>query len=74
MADGGPPASHLLSQITQPAAPPVKPGPMPQLNWSTFNPEFPGKSDKDVEAHLIRTNDWRDTHEFPEGAKVQDFV
>ena len=37
---------------------------MPQLNWSHFKPKYSGKPDKDVEAHLLRTNDWMDTHEF----------
>ena len=44
---------------------------MPQLNWSHFKSEFAGKPDKDVEAHLLRTNDWMDTYAFPEGVKVQ---
>ena len=35
--------------------------PMPQLNWSHLMPEFAGKPDEDVEAHLLRTNDWMDT-------------
>ena len=45
---------------------------MPQLNWSHFKPEFSGKPE-DAEAHLLRTNDWMDTHAFPEGVKVQWF-
>ena len=58
---------------TQPAVPPVQPGSMQQLNWSHFKPEFVGKLDEDAEAHLLRTNDWMDTHAFPEGVKVQRF-
>ena len=46
---------------------------MPQLNSSHFKPEFVGKPDKNVEAHLLRTNDWMDTHAFHEGIKVQRF-
>ena len=46
---------------------------MPQLNWSHFKPEFTAKPDEDVEAHLLRTNDWMDTHAFPECVKVQRF-
>ena len=46
---------------------------MPQLNWSHFKPEFSGKPDEDVEAHFLMTNDWMDTHAFPEGVKVQWF-
>ena len=61
----------------QPAVPPtqpvIPPGPMLQLNWSHFKPEFTGKLDEDVEACLLRTNDWMDTHTFLEGTKVQRF-
>ena len=46
---------------------------MPQLNWSHFKPEFAGKLDEDVEAHLLRTNDWMDTNAFPDGVRVQQF-
>ena len=55
------------------AVPPAQPCTVPQLNWSHFKPEFVGKPDKDAEAHLLRTNDWMDTHVFPEGVKVQRF-
>ena len=44
-----------------------------QLNWSQFKPEFSGKSEENAEAHLTRTNDWMDTHQFQEGVKVQRF-
>ena len=57
----------------QPVVPPVPPGPIPQLNWSKFKPEFTGKPDEDAEAHLLRTNDWMDTHAFPEGVKIHRF-
>ena len=46
---------------------------IPQLNWSHFKPEFSGKPEEDVEAHLIRTNNSVDTHQFQEGVKVQRF-
>ena len=46
---------------------------MPQLKWSHFKPEFTGKPDNDAEAHLLRTNDWMDTHAYAEGVKVQQF-
>ena len=36
-----------------------------QLNWPYFKPEFAGKTDEDAEAHLLRTNDWMDMHNFP---------
>ena len=63
-----PPAEPIV-----PPAQPVQPGTMPQLNWSHFKPEFAGKPDEDVEAHLLRTNDWMDSHAFEEGIKVQRF-
>ena len=46
---------------------------MPQLNWSHIKPKYSGKTDEDVEAHLLRTNDWMDTHGFPDQVKVQRF-
>ena len=55
---------------------PVQP-PIPmannQLNWSHFRPEFSGKPKEDVEAHLLRTEDWMTTHDFPEDEKVRRF-
>ena len=44
-----------------------------QLNWSYFKPEFAGKAEEDVEAHLLRTKDWMDTHNFPDDQKVRIF-
>ena len=58
-------------QLIVPSAQLIQPAPMPQLNWSHFRSEFTGKTDKGTEAHLLRTNDWMDTHTFPEGVKVQ---
>ena len=46
---------------------------MPQLNWSYFKAEFSGKPEEDVEAHLLRTNKWMETHNFPEVTKVKRF-
>ena len=63
-----PPAQPII-----PPTQPIQPAPMPQLNWLHFKSEFLGKSDKDAEAHLLRTNDWMDIHTFPEGVKVQQF-
>ena len=45
----------------------------PQLNWSYFKPEFSGKPEEEVVAHLLRTNDWMETHDFPDDAKVRRF-
>ena len=46
---------------------------VPPFNWSLFKPEYSGKSDKDAEAHLLRMNDWMDTHGFQDHVKVQRF-
>ena len=61
------------AQSVVPLTQPFQPAPMPQLNWSHFKPEFAGKPDEDMEAHLLRINDWMDTHAFPEGVKVEQF-
>ena len=42
-----------------------------QLNWSYFKPEFSGKPEKDAEEHLLRTNDWMETHNFSDDQKVR---
>ena len=46
---------------------------MPLLNWSHFKPKFSSKPDEDAKAHLLRTNDWKDTHRFQDNVKVQRF-
>ena len=43
------------------------------MHWSHFKPEYSGKPEEDVEAHLLRTNDWMNTHDFPDRVKVQRF-
>ena len=58
--------------VPNPVLPPAPPVKIPQLNWSYFKLEFSGKPE-DVEAHLWRTNDWTETHNFAEVAKVQRF-
>ena len=64
------------NQPNQPNKPPdlpeYPPAPMAnpqQLNWSYFKPEFAGKPEEDVEAHLLRINDWMETHDFPDDTK-----
>ena len=44
-----------------------------QLNWFHFKPKYAGKLEEDAEAHLLRTNDWMDTHDFQDHVKVQRF-
>ena len=43
------------------------------LNWPHFKPKFAGRLEEDVEAHLLCTNDWMITHNFPNDVKVQRF-
>ena len=45
----------------------------PQLNWSHFKPEYAGKPEEDAEMHLLRTNNWMDTHDFQDQEKVRRF-
>ena len=69
-APPAPPAPHT------PQAPQVLQQPvphMPLLNWSHLKPEFSGKPYEDAEAHLLRTNDWMDTHRFQDNNKIQRF-
>ena len=61
------------AQVPNPMVPQAPPAQVPQLNWSYFKLEFSGKPEEDVEAHLLRNNDWMETHNFPEGVKVQRF-
>ena len=44
-----------------------------QLNWSYFKPEFSGKEEEDAMAHLLKTNDWMERHNFPDDTKVRRF-
>ena len=76
MADPGPPAWPVPPAVPAPQAPQVLQQPaqvqhMPQLNWSHFKAEFSGKPEEDAEAHLLRMNNWIDTHQCQEGVKVQ---
>ena len=78
MTEGGLPGPTPHREEQQP--PPIpqqQPQPDQQvqmhMNWSHFKPEFSGKPEEDVEAHLLRTNDWMATHDFPDGVKVQRF-
>ena len=69
MAEGGGPACREGQQ------PPAQQVVQQQLdmNWSHFKPEFSGKPDEDVEAHLLRANEWMTTCNFSEAVKVQRF-
>ena len=56
MAEGGPPGPVPPQPALQQVQPPVQPVPPPQpgyMNWSHFKPEFSGKTEEDVEAHLL---------------------
>ena len=70
---------NILAGEAEPPQEPNNPNPLPeqppmpmannQLNWSHFKPDFSGTPEEDVEAHLLRTNDWMNTHDFPAGSK-----
>ena len=55
----------------QPQNPPFQ---VPQFNWSYFKPEFSGKPEEDAVAHLLRTNDWMETDNFPQEERYKDFA
>ena len=76
--------NQVPNQVPNPAQPPLNPflsnitavpvaQPRLQLNLPHFKPKYAGKPDEDVEAHLLRMNNWMDTHEFPDQVKVQRF-
>ena len=70
-----------LPNQQNPPNPPNQPNPMDlpntpqpqQMNWSYFKLEFSGKTEEDATAHLLKTNDWMDTYNFPEDTKVRRF-
>ena len=68
-----PPVQLPVPPVQPIPAQPIQPAHVRQLNWSHFKPEFAGMPDEDVEAHLLRTNDWMDIQAFQKGVKVQCF-
>ena len=56
-----------------PENPPIPMANQHHLNWSHFKPGFSGKPAEDMEVHLLRTNDWMTTHDFPNDQKVRRF-
>ena len=74
MAEGRQPGpARREGQQPLPQQPQIGPPQQIHMNWSHFKPEFSGKPEEDVEAHLLQTNDWMTTHDFPEAVKVQRF-
>ena len=75
MAEGGLPGPAHREQQLAPIPQQPQPGQQVQMhmNWSNFKLEYSGKPEEDVEVHLLRTNDWMTTHDFPDGVKVQRF-
>ena len=74
MAEGGQQGpAHREGQQPPPQQPQIGPQHQMHMNWSHFKPEFSDKPDEDVEVHLLQTNDWMTTHDFPEAVKVQRF-
>ena len=65
------PNQPALIQIAQ-AAPQIMH--QPTLNWSLFKSDFFwGRPQDDVEAYLLHTNDWMETHNFQQEEKMQRF-
>ena len=60
------PQVQQQQQQQQPIPPPLLLQPTQQvnlhMNWFHFKPEYSGKPEEDVEAHVLRTNDWMNTH------------
>ena len=56
-----------------PENPPIPMANQHHLNWSHFKPDFSEKPEEGTEVHLLRTNDWMTTHDFPDGQKVGRF-
>ena len=87
MAEAGPQVPDIPALPPPPAKPPLQDPhqaaqlapqssqqgqQMVYLNWSHFKPEFSEKPE-DAEAHLLRTNDWMNAHNFLEGIKFNRF-
>ena len=60
------PPVHPIIPPTQP----IQPAPMPQLIGPILA-QIHRLTDRDAEVHLLRTNEWMDTHAFPEGVDIQ---
>ena len=73
MAEGGQPGPAHREEQPPPQKIPISQQQLMHMNWSHFKPEFSGKPEEDVEVHLLQTNDWMTTHDFPESVKVQRF-
>ena len=74
MAEVGQPGpAHREGQQPPPQQLQISPQHQMHMNWSHFKPEFSGKPEEDVEVHLLQTNDWMTTHDFPEAVKLQRF-
>ena len=68
MADAGLQVPNVPApQAPQPQQPEQLVQHMQHLNWSHIKPEFSGKLEEDAEAHLLRMNNWMDSHQFQEG-------
>ena len=69
--------SHHHKQVPVQLAPAAIVAPAPQIiyqNWIGKKPQFSGKPEEDVESHLLRTRDWMEAPNFPEGDKVRCFL
>ena len=67
-----PPHKLVVTPTPQIPTQPVPPAPK-AMNRSYHKPEFSGEPDEDLEAHLLRTINWMDTHNFPADQGVRRF-
>ena len=82
-AEGQEQPNQALDILAEEPKQPNNPNPLPEnppipmanqhLSWSHFKPDFSGKPEEDAEAHLLRTNDWMTTHDFPNDQTVRRF-
>ena len=74
---GPAPAQGPAQSVPQPVPAQLAPaGVVPQIfyqNWIGKKPEFSGKPEEDAESHLLRSRDWMEVHNFPEGEKGRHF-
>ena len=72
-AEGPEESEEPNNPIPLPENPPIPMANQHHLNWSHFKSDFSGKPEEDMEAHLLRTNDWMTMHDFPDDKKVRRF-
>ena len=78
--------NHPIHQIhqTHQTHQPLHPNPQDPMNLPKFypatavklvllQPKFSGKREEDAMVHLLKTNEWMETHNFPDDTKIRRF-